>query len=142
VEIIPVKMMAPGGNYEAGIGLRELPSGSVGDTPGQLVVTGRQNQRDGDIGLGLFYEPAAFGPVTSVRTAEGTNHGLVSQSRLVPGGIVRLDYSVAGVWSGSGISNLSSFLATVGKTSGARVDIGEFRFQTTPRPEKLDAEAQ
>ena len=115
VEVVPLQVMPSGGDYEVGIGVRELPAGGVANTPGLLVVTGRQNQRDGDIGLGLFYEPAAFGPVATIRTQEGTNHGIVSRSRLVPGRIATLDYSVAGTWSGSGISNLSSFLTTVGK---------------------------
>ena len=142
VEIVPLEMAGSGGSYEVGIGVRELPAGTVTNTPGQFIVTGRQNQRDGDIGLGLFYEAAAFDPVSSVRTQEGTNHGLVSRSRLTPGRVVTMDYSVAGAWSGSGISNLSSFLGTAGKASSTRLDIGEFRFQTTPRPDKVDAEAQ
>ena len=53
--------------YEIGAGVRELPAGAVANTPGQVIVTGRQNKRDGEIGLGLFYNPQAFAPASSCR---------------------------------------------------------------------------
>lgn len=141
VEAIPVKMAA-GREYEIGVGLRELPAGAVANTPGQVIVTGRQNERDGDIGLGLFYQSEAFSPAMLVQTEEGGNHALVLREKLVAGRALTMDYSVAGAWSGSGIADLGKFLADVGRTAAVRVTAGEFRFTTTPRPDKVEAEAQ
>jgi hypothetical protein len=141
VEATPVQMAA-GRYYEIGVGLRELPAGSSANTPGQAIVTGRQNQRDGDIGLGLFYETKAFSPLTAVQTEEGGNHGLVLREKLSAGQALAFDYSVAGAWSGSGIADLAKFLAEVGRSASTEVRAAEFRFAKTPRPDKVEAEAQ
>jgi hypothetical protein len=141
VEAIPVKM-APGREYEIGVGLRELPAGAVANTPGQVIVTGRQNKRDGDIGLGLFYQSEAFSPAIHLQMEEGGNHALLLGEKLAAGRVLAMDYSVAGAWSGSGITDLATFLANVGRAAAAKLTAGEFRFSTTPRPEKVEAEAQ
>jgi hypothetical protein len=141
LEAIPVKMAA-GRAYEIGVGLRDLPDGSIADTSEQVIVTGRQNPRDGDIGLGLFYKPQAFEPLTSVRTDDGGNHALILRTRLTAGQAVAATYDVSGAWSGSGIKDIKEFLTGVGHSAAARVDTGNFRFSTTPRPDKIEAEAQ
>jgi hypothetical protein len=141
LEAIPVKMAA-GHEYELGVGVRDLPSGGVAKTPGQIVVTGRQNPRDGDIGLGFFYDAEAFGPVVAVQTEEGSNHAVIVRDKLTAGQAIAADYAIAGAWSGSGISDLRKFLADVGRANAARVETGQFRFTVTPRPDKLEAEAQ
>ncbi len=60
VEAAPLKMRT-GLEYEVGFGFRQIPAESVTTSPGHVIVTGRQNQRDGDIGLGFYYDPQAFG---------------------------------------------------------------------------------
>ena len=131
VEAIPIEMAADR-EYEIGFGLRQVPPGSVANAPGQVIVTGRQNQRDGDIGLGLYYDPQAFGPPSIVQTEDGGNHALVLRKKLRAGQAVSVDYSVEGAWSGSGIADLPRFLIGVGRTAAMRLTTGDFRFAKTP----------
>lgn len=140
-EAAPVKIAA-GHGYEIGAGVRELPGGAVTPESGRLVVTGRQNVRDGEIGLGLFYDAAQFGPLGTVATADGPNHSLVYRQKLAAGQSVRFEYAAAGAWGGSGISDLLKHLKAVGQAASARIATGGLRYQPTPKPEKVDAEAQ
>jgi uncharacterized protein DUF4861 len=141
VEATPIKMRT-GIEYEVGFGVRQVSAESVTTSPGHVIVTGRQNQRDGDIGLGFYYDPQAFTTPTNVQTEDGGNHALVSRNKLRAGETVSADYSVAGAWSGSGITNLRTFLEGVDRVASTRLAIGELRFAKTPRPEKVEAEAQ
>jgi hypothetical protein len=141
VEATPVKMRT-GLEYEVGFGIRQIPAESVTASPGHVIVTGRQNQRDGAIGLGLYYDPQAFGTPTIVQTEDGGNHALVLRNKLRAGEVVSADYSVEGAWSGSGIADLRTFLEGVGRVTSTRLSIGELRFTKTPKPDKLEAEAQ
>ena len=68
----------------------------------QIIVTGRQNDRDGDVGIGIFFNPVLYHPPERVATHDGSNHGIVANRKLRAGNTVALDYSVAGAWSGSG----------------------------------------
>ena len=43
--------------YEVGVGIRDLAAGSVSSNPGELIVTGQQNARDGQIGLAIYFDP-------------------------------------------------------------------------------------
>ena len=82
VEATPVKMRT-GLEYEVGFGIRQIPAESVTASPGHVIVTGRQNQRDGAIGLGLYYDPQAFRTPTIVQTEDGGNHALVLRKSFV-----------------------------------------------------------
>jgi hypothetical protein len=134
--------MRTGLEYEVGFGFRQIPAESVTTSPGHVIATGRQNQRDGDIGLGFYYDPQAFTTPTIVQTEDGGNHALILRNKLRTGEVVSADYSVAGAWSGSGITDLRTFLEGVGRITSMRLAIGELRFTKTPRPDKVEAEAQ
>ena len=54
-EAIPMKV-AKDHEYEIGVGIRDLPAGSVSSDPGELIVTGQQNARDGQIGLAIYFD--------------------------------------------------------------------------------------
>lgn len=141
VEAIPLQVAA-GREYELGVGLRDLPNGSVSSNPGQLVVTGKQNARDGEIGLGLYFDPARYTSVAPVRTADGSNRAVIAKEKLAPGRTVVEDYGVAGAWSGSGISNLSQSLIDVHALFEQKANVSTPVFSRTPHPDKVDAEAQ
>lgn len=137
----PVKIQA-GHEYEVGVGVRHLPNGDVSAAGDQLIVTGKQNARDGDIGLGLYYDNAAFSKPEQIRTAEDGNHAVILNSKLMAGQSTMGSYAIAGAWSGSDTANPASALKEITKAVSAKVETGNYRFQRTPRPDKEDAEAQ
>jgi hypothetical protein len=141
VEAIPVKL-AEGHEYEMGVGIRDLAAGSVSSTPGELIVTGQQNARDGQIGLAIYFEPGAYSSVSAVRTSDGLNRAVIGNVRLSPGRASELIYAAAGAWSGSGIENIGESLKQLrGKVEG-HPEIGVLTFARTPHPERVDAEPQ
>jgi hypothetical protein len=141
VEARPLRI-SPDHEYQIGTGLRELPSQSVAITPGQITVTGKQNERDSDIGIGIFFDPAAYAAPAQVRTQDGPNHGIAATRTLKAGESRTLEYAVAGAWSGSGIRDLRGYLVRVGKEVAGQIVLSGLKFETTPNPEKVDAEAQ
>jgi Domain of unknown function (DUF4861) len=141
VEAIPIQI-AEGHEYEVGVGIRDLPAGSVSSNSGQLIVTGQQNARDGKIGLGLYFDPSTYSSVTPVRTTDGSNRAVIGNDRLRPGHASELVYAVGGAWSGSGIENLSESLKQLQVKFEERSETGALNFSRTPHPEKVDAEAQ
>ena len=84
VEAIPMKV-AKDHEYEMGVGVRDLPAGSVSSDPGELIVTGQQNARDGQIGLAIYFDPNPYSSASAVRTPDGSNRAVISNSRLGPG---------------------------------------------------------
>lgn len=141
VEAIPLQI-AEGHEYEIGVGIRDLPAGSVSSSSGEVTVAGQQNARDGEVGLGLYFDPARYSSVISVRTADGSNHAVAARDKLRPGHAVEQVYAVAGAWSGSGIKNVSESLKQLQNKFQERVETGGLTFSRTPHPEKVDAEAQ
>jgi|GEM_PF-1166654 len=140
-EAVPVQVAA-GHEYEVGIGVRDLPAESLLPGTGHIVLTGKQNERDGVIGLGLFFDPRQFAPTAQVRTPESMNRAVIATERLKPGSTVRGQYTVCGAWSGSGIAEPGAYLATLSEAIAATVTVDDLRLTHTPRPDRVDAEAQ
>jgi len=141
VEAIPVQL-ASGHEYELGVGIRDLPAGSVSSTPGELVVTGQQNARDGQIGLAIYFDPGKYSSVSAVRTSEGSNRAVIGNLKVGPGHAAEQVYAAAGAWSGSGIDNVGESLKQLHVNVEGRPEISGLTFSRTPHPEKVDAEAQ
>jgi uncharacterized protein DUF4861 len=141
VEATPVKL-AKDHEYEMGVGIRELAAGSVSSNPGELIVTGQQNARDGQIGLAIYFEPSRYSPVSTIRTSDGLNRAVMGSVRLSPGRASEQIYAAAGDWSGSGIENIAESLKQLrGKVEG-HPEIEVLTFARTPHPERVDAEPQ
>ncbi|HZT31711.1 MAG TPA: DUF4861 family protein [Bryobacteraceae bacterium] len=140
-EAVPVNV-APGHVYELGIGVRDLPDESLRFFEGCLVVAGEQDKRTGPLGLAVYFAPADWEGPESVATRESGNRAAISRRRLGPGQAVEGDYAAAAAWSRSGIADLPGYLSGLKASVNARVGVSDFRFERTPRPEKLDAEAQ
>ena len=141
VEAIPLKL-AEDHEYEMGVGIRDLAAGSISSIPGQLIVSGQQNARDGQIGLAIYFDANKYSPVSAVRTSDGSNRAVIGNIRVSPGRASEQIYAAAGAWSGSGIENLGESLRQLrGKVEG-RPEIGALTFARTPHPEKVDAEPQ
>ena len=141
VGAIPVEV-AKDREYEMGVGIRDLAAGSVSSSPGELIVTGQQNARDGQIGLAIYFDPSKYSSVSAVRTSDGSNHAVIGNGRVGPGHASEQIYAAAGAWSGSGIENLGESLKQLrGKVEG-HPEIGAMTFARTPHPEKVDAEPQ
>ncbi|HEY7208789.1 MAG TPA: DUF4861 family protein [Bryobacteraceae bacterium] len=141
VTAIPVQL-ARDHEYEIGVGVRDLPGGSASSDPGQLIVTGRQNARDGAIGLAIYFDPAQYSAAVNVNTADGSNRAVIHKVRLSSGEASSQTYSAAGTWSGSGIRNPGELLKELREKVEAHADIGALIFARTPHPEKVEAEAQ
>jgi Domain of unknown function (DUF4861) len=140
-EVVPVRM-AQGHEYEVGIGIRDLPSQTMLPASRLLIVTGQQNPRDGVIGLALYFDEDQFDSTAPVQTAESLNQALAHKTKLAPGQTVSGEYTAAGAWAGSGIKDPGAFLRDIVEVIEARIEAGGFQFARTPRPEKVDAEAQ
>jgi hypothetical protein len=140
-EVIPLQI-AQGHEYEVGIGIRNLPAQTLLPASGRLIVTGQQNSRDGIIGLGLYFAEDQFASTAPVQTAESPNQAVVHKTKLAPGQTVSAEYTAAGAWTGSGIENPGAFLRDLVEVIEARIEVGGFQFARTPRPDKVDAEAQ
>ena len=94
------------------------------------------------MGIGIFFNPVLYHPPERVATHDGSNHGIVANRKLRAGNTVALDYSVAGAWSGSGVGDLRQHLSAVGREIAGAIAVSGLKFETTPSPEKVDAEAQ
>lgn len=128
--------------YEIGVGIRDLPAGSISTDPGQLIVTGRQNARDGDVGLAIYFDPSQYSPASAIHTADGPNHAVIAKVRLSPGITPQQSYAAAGAWSGSGIANPGELLKEEREKVEAHAEIGTLTFARTPHPEMVEAEPQ
>ncbi|MBO0720326.1 MAG: DUF4861 family protein [Blastocatellia bacterium] len=140
-EATPVRV-APGHEYEVGIGIRDLQQESRPAANGRLIITGQQDPRDGAIGLALYYDENSFAPTAPVQTAESSNQAVAHKTKLAPGQAVSGSYTAAGAWTGSGIANPEAFLGELAGAVRAKVEAGGFQFARTPRPDKVDAEVQ
>ena len=141
VEATPVKV-AKDHEYEMGIGVRDLAAGSISSRSGELIVTGQQNARDGEIGIAIYFDPSQYSSVWAVPTADGLNQAVTSNGRLRAGHMSEQIYAAAGAWSGSGIENLAESLTRLHLHVNESPKIGSLTFARTPHPEKVDAEAQ
>jgi hypothetical protein len=141
VEAVPVKV-AKDHEYEIGVGIRDLAAGSVASNPGELIVTGQQNVRDGQIGLAIYFDPSKYSPVSVVRTSDGSNQAVIGNGRVAPGHASEQSYAAAGAWSGGGIENPGESLKQLREQVEGHPEIGELTFARTPHPEKVDAEPQ
>ena len=81
VNATPVQL-SKGHEYEIGVGVRELPAGSLSSDPGDLIVTGRQNARDGEIGLAIYFDPTQYSAASVIHTADGSNRAVIGKVRL------------------------------------------------------------
>lgn len=140
VNEIPIKI-AKDHEYEIGVGVRELPAGAVSSDPGQLVVTGRQNARDGEIGLAIYFDPGQYSSASAIYTPDGSNRAVIGKVRLNRGSASEQTYAAAGAWSGSGIEP-GELLKHLRDKVEAHAEIGALTFARTPYPEKLEAEPQ
>jgi hypothetical protein len=140
-EAIPIRVQ-PSHTYEVGIGIRDLPNDSLLPAPGRLIVSGQQNQRDGKIGLALYFDKKHFTPVAPIHTPDARNQAVVSNLRLKAGQAVSGEYTAAAAWSGSGIENPGEALVALTDAAMQRINVGAFVFAATPHPEKVDAESQ
>lgn len=141
-EAAPVQVAASH-EYAVGVGIRDLPVESLSPGTGRIVLTGKQNERDGVIGLGLFFDPRHFAAPSQVKTRdESLNRAVIVNDRLIPGSAVRVQYTLCGAWSGSGIQDPGGYLAGLSEAITATVTVDGLRFARTPRPDRVDAEAQ
>lgn len=138
---VPVEV-AKDHEYEIGVGVRDLPSGSVSSDPGELIITGSQNVRDGEVGLAIYFDPTQYSPASIIRTADGSSRAVIGKVRLSPGTTSQQNYAAAGAWSGSGIANPGELLKQLREKVEAHAEIGALTFARTPHPEKVDAEPQ
>jgi hypothetical protein len=139
-EAIPIRVQ-PSHEYEVGIGIRDLPNESLLPAPGRLIVTGQQNQRDGKIGLALYFDKKQFTSIAPIRTSESSNQAVVSNVQLKPGQAVSGEYTAAAAWSGSGIEDPGASLAGLTTAAAQHIDAGRFVFARNPHPENIDAES-
>jgi hypothetical protein len=128
--------------YEVGVGIRDLPAGSVSSDPGELIVTGQQNVRDGKIGLAIYFDPSKYSLSSALRTLDGSNRAVIAKATLAPGRASEQIYAAAGAWSGSGIGNLGESLKQLRGQAEGKPEVDALTFTRTPNPEKVDAEPQ
>ena len=83
-----------------------------------------------------------FPDAAEVRTSECGNQAVIHKDRLRAGQAIRGEYTVAAAWKGSGIEDPAQYLAKLAGRVAIRVNTAGLRFSRTPRPEKVDAEAQ
>ena len=131
-----------GHTYELGIGVRDLPGQTLHPAPGRLIVVGEQEKRNGLFGLAVYFDPAEFLSSPPLATSESANEVVIHDRRLGPGQAVESEYAAAAAWSRSGISDLAGHLSKLKNAIDAHPLVSGLRFERTPRPEKLDAEAQ
>ncbi len=134
--------IAPGHEYEIGAGIRDLPAESQFSANGRLTVVGKQNERDGAIGLALYYDANRFLTTPPLRTSESMNQAVVFADRLTGGRAVSGSYAVAAAWTGSGIKDPGHYLSALSATVQAQIEMKPLQFSRTPRPDRVEAEAQ
>lgn len=141
VTAIPVRIAA-GHRYEIGAGIRDMDGSPTAVAPGRLIATGSQNERDGKIGLGFYYDPAAWGRSLTVQTKEGANHAVLFAGELEAGRAVTGRYAVVGAWAGSGINDLNTYLQQQEAPTHAQTVVRIQSASRNPHPELVEAEAQ
>lgn len=127
--------------YTVGAGIRQLPKMQTGHAPGRLSLSGEQTPKIGPLGLALYYDPAEAAQAAPLATREDRNECVEFRARLEPGRPAVGRYWLAGAWSGSGISDLLSYLAEADRRARATVTVGHFRHAATPVPQRLEGEA-
>jgi hypothetical protein len=137
-EIVPLALT---GTFEVGAGIRHLPDMQLAHAAGRLGLSGTQDAKTGPIALALYYDAAEAAPAEAVVTKEGGNECIAFRQKLAPGQAVRGSYRVAGAWSGSGIANLTGYLADEDARTRTVIRVGAFRFAKTPQPERVEGEA-
>ncbi len=140
-EVLPLRLNgdAP---YDLGIGVRDLPGGRLSHATGRLIVTGRQNARDGDIGIATYFNPEHFSRPQVIKTVDGTNQAVVSNKSLSAGTSAYIEYAAAGAWKGSGTTDLAQSLSEYAARVNTHLQVRNLKYTRTPHPEKVDAEAQ
>lgn len=141
VEVLPLRLDA-NSKYEVGIGVRELPDETLSHSAGRLIVTGRQNARDGDIGIATYFNPEHFSRPAVIKTVDGTNQAVISKESIAAGTSVHFEYAAAGAWKGSGLADLQHSLAGYAARVNPHLQVTNLKYSRTPHPEKVDAEAQ
>jgi Domain of unknown function (DUF4861) len=141
VYVIPLKV-AKDHEYDIGVGVRDLPAGAVLSDPGELIVTGQQNVRDGKIGLAIYFDSSKYSLPSALRTLDGSNRAVIAKATLAPGRASEQIYAAAGAWSGSGIGNLGESLKQLRGQAEGKPEVDALTFTRTPNPEKVDAEPQ
>ena len=139
-EVMPVRVQ-PGHVYEVGMGVRNLPGGIAESRPGVLVVTGNQDRRIGPVGLAAYYDGGQFEKAEPLQLKESPNQIALLRERFSAGHAVSGEYAVAGAWSGSGIPDAAEYLARLASEVQLRVEANGFVYHATPRPERLNQEA-
>jgi hypothetical protein len=137
-EIAPRRLS---GTYEVGAGIRRLPEMKLDHAPGRLALSGQQNREIGPLGLALYYDPAAADAAEPVATKDDSNECVIFRRRLGPAASVAGHYWLAGVWSGSGIRDLTGYLEEEEKRARVRLQVGGYRYVKTPLPERVEGEA-
>lgn len=140
-QVIPVEVK-PDHVFEAGIGVRDLPNGAARSLDGVLLSTGNQDPKIGDIGLAVYYDPALFQPAPPLVLKESPNRIAIARKRFSAGQAVEAEYAVAGAWSGSGITDAERYLKDLANEVKVRLHTGAMNYHATPRPERLNEEAQ
>jgi hypothetical protein len=141
VAAVPLRIAA-GRRYDFGIGVRDLPGQTLANGRGRAIVVGEQEARNGPFGLAVYFDPADFDSAPPVHTREADNQVAVSRRPLAAGQALQLEYAAAAAWSRSGISDLATYLINLKNAIDSRLVVSDFRYEPTPRPEKVDAEAQ
>ncbi|MCC7497093.1 MAG: DUF4861 family protein [Bryobacterales bacterium] len=140
-EVAPIDVK-PGHVFEVGVGVRDLPGGIAESRPGLLLATGNQDPKIGNIGLAVYYDPAFYEPAAPLVLKESANQIAVLAARLTAGNAVQGEYAAAGAWSGSGIPDAARYLPALAPEVRNRLETGGVLYNATPRPERLDQEAQ
>jgi hypothetical protein len=125
--------------YEVGAGIRELPQIKSDHGSGWLVLSGVQTAAIGPLGLALYYDPTDAVASEPLVTKGEKNDVIVFGRKLQAGQAVTGRYQVAGAWSGSGVGDLLGYLR--GLPVRKRVTVGGYQFTKTPRPERVEGEA-
>ncbi|MCX6623159.1 MAG: DUF4861 family protein [Acidobacteria bacterium] len=140
-EVLPVDVK-PGHAYEVGMGVLNLPNGTAQSTEGLLLVTGNQDRRIGPVGLAAYFDPAAFQLAAPLVLKESANQIAILRERFTAGRAVGGEYAVAGAWSGSGIPDAAAYLTKLADETRIRPETSGLAYHATPRPERLNGEAQ
>ena len=136
--VVPLRVSR---TYQVGTGVRHLPELALRNASGRIALSGQQTAAIGPLALALYYDPGTADATEPLRTKDDLNESVVFHEPLQPGRAVAGRYSVAAVWSGSGIRDLLSHLVGLEPKARAAVVIGGFKHARTPAPERLEGEA-
>ncbi len=141
LEVLPLRLDSHA-RYDLGVGIRDLPDQKLSHGPGRLIVTGRQNARDGDIGIAAFFNPEHFSSPMVITTVDGSNQAVTSRKPITAGSSVQIEYAAAGAWNGSGLTDLQGSLTAYAGRVNSQLEVRDLKYSLTPHPEKVDSEAQ